>query len=275
MHSASARTGRPKGGSKVLGLCLALSVWLNAGRLPGAPPDTSRAFAFQRDTFAFANELTWDYHYDNAGKWISQKRYPKPDYTLHCFVVARSCRQFFEHARFDPKQPKVDEDTYRRLIRRVVTISPRKRLPPDQRIVIPGYADLRSFSAAHEKLLKAQCGGAWQSYLQRGNWRMIFPLSHAEQARMARQIVRHLRPDHPVIVHLVRFPQLTINHAVVVYAAHQSPGEIQFTAYDPNRPSGPIALEFDCASRTFSLPANNYFPGGQLKAYEVYWKWDY
>ncbi len=259
----------------MLGVCLALAVWLPAGLLPSAAVARSSAFSFQRDTFAFANELDWEYHYDSNGKWVSQRRRPKPDYTLHCFVVARSCRQFFEHARFDPSRPPADEKTYRRRVRGVVSLSPRKRLPPAQRIVIPGYADLRSFSAAHEKLLKCQCGGAWQSYLQRGNWRMIFPFSHAEQARMARQILCHLTPEHPVIVHLACFPQLRINHAVVVYAARETPGEIRFAAYDPNTTSGPTTLTFDRASRCFRFPPNNYFAGGELKAYEVYWKWDY
>lgn len=254
---------------------LTVAAWLCFFLAWNPLPAPARAFDFQKDTFSFANELTWDYHYDSNGHWTSHKRSPKPDYTLHCFVLARSARQFFDHARFDPNQPVADEKTYRRLIRRVVWISPRKRLPELQKIVIPGYADLRSFSAAHEKLLKAQCGSAWQSYFQRGNWRMIFPFSRAKQARMALQILSHLRPDHPVIVHLLRFPQLSINHAVVLYAARETKREIQFTTYDPNNPESPITLTFDRATRMFVLPATNYFPGGALKAYEVYWKWDY
>src|SRR5437899_2660055 len=114
-----------------------------------ATSDTARHFDFQRDTFSYPNELRWEYRYDANGKWTTQWRYPKPAYSQHCFVVARSARQFFLNARFDPRQPVADEHTYRRLIRRVVSTSPHRSLPESEKIVIPVYADLHGFSHAH------------------------------------------------------------------------------------------------------------------------------
>src|SRR5437667_8337533 len=99
----------------------------------------ARRFDFQRDTFAYANELRWEYHYDAAGKWTTHWHRPTPAYSQHCFVMARSARQFFLNARFDPGQPVAEERTYRRLIRRVVSTNPRKSLPESAKIVIPRY----------------------------------------------------------------------------------------------------------------------------------------
>src|SRR5947207_6531185 len=75
----------------------------------------SRHFDFERDTLAYPNELVWEYRFDERGRWTSRPRVPKPDYTHHCFVVARAARQFFGHARFDPGRTAADAETYRRL----------------------------------------------------------------------------------------------------------------------------------------------------------------
>src|SRR5436190_21745403 len=80
-----------------------------------APASCARRFNFQRDTFAYANELRWEYFYDASGKWTTRTREPKPTYSQHCFVLARSSRQFFANARFDPEKPVVDERAYRKL----------------------------------------------------------------------------------------------------------------------------------------------------------------
>src|SRR5579859_1423255 len=147
------------------------------------PQIARRPFNFPADTFAFANQLVWEYHYDENGKWVSQPRDPKPEYSHHCFVVARSVKQFFEHARFEPAQPVADADTYRRLIHLVISMSASRALPDAEKIVIPGYADLRSFSEAQSDLLKSECGGAWHSYFQHGHWRMIMPFTRHQQEK--------------------------------------------------------------------------------------------
>ncbi len=237
--------------------------------------EARRPFNFQTDTFAYPNDLVWEYYFDEHGKWTSRPRLPRPDYTHHCFVVARSTRQFFEHARFDPTQPVADGATYRRLIRRVISIAPNQTLPEANKVVIPGYANLHAFSEAQAPVLKAECGGAWQSYTQHGHWRMLLPFTRGHQKRMSEQLLADLKENRPPVVHLVRFPQLTINHAVVLYDATQTEKEIRFAAYDPNNPKVSVPLTFDRASRTFQFPANDYYPGGRVDVYEVYQDWRY
>src|SRR5687768_7870870 len=117
----------------------------------------SRPFTFRQDTFAYANELVWEYQFDDAtGKTSHRQREPEPKYTHHCFVVARAAKQFFQNARFDPSLSRVDAEAYRELIRRVIGVSPRKVLPEARRIVIPGYTNLFDFSSAWEDVLQAE-----------------------------------------------------------------------------------------------------------------------
>ena len=92
---------------------------------------------------------------------------------------------------------------------------------------------------------------------------------------MAGQLLAHLRQNQPVVVHLARFPKLTINHALVLFDAKETDNQIEFQSYDPNQPESPMKLTFDRATRTFLLPANHYFPGGRVDVYEVYHRWDY
>ena len=230
-----------------------------------------RTFDFQKDTFAYANELVWEYHFDDRGKWISQPREPKPDYTHHCFVVARSARQFFEYARFDPAQPVANGEVYRKLIHQVIAIDPRHELPDAKKMQsIPGYSDLRSFSEAQPQLLQAGCGSAWQSYLQRGHWRMIMPFSRRHQQHTMERLQAALQQHHPPVVHVVRFPQLTINHAVVLFDVTETEREVVFSVYDPNKPERPAQLTYDRAGRTFRFPGNDYFPGGRVDIHDIY-----
>jgi hypothetical protein len=230
----------------------------------------NRPFDFKRDTFAYANELVWEYRFDEGGKWTSRPREPKPGYTHRCFAVARSARQFFEQARFDPHQPKAAPEENRRLIRQVVRASARYPSPDAKKVVIPGYANLREFSADNESLLKEQCGGPLQSYVQRGHWRMIFPFSRRHQERTADRLVAELRRGRPAVVHGVCFPSLKINHALLLFDAAEDGRRIQFAAYDPNSPESPTVLTYDRADRTFRLPTNFYFPGGRVDIYEIY-----
>jgi len=254
-------------------ICLAFLAGCATTQQP--TPAHSRTFDFQKDTFSFPNELVWVYQYDTNGHWTTHNRDPKPTYAQHCFVLARTTRQFFLNARFDPTQPVTNEAAYRHLIRRVVSSSPRKALPDGEKIVIPGYADLRSFSKDQEKLLKHSCGSGLESYFQRGHWRMIFPFSRSQQAAMAEQILAELERNPPVVVHVFRFPQLTINHAVIIFGASQDEKEITFQVYDPNDSAQPSVLTYDRTAKTFQMPANDYFPGGRVDVYEVYHKWDY
>ena len=232
-----------------------------------SPP---RQFNFATDTFAYSNGLVWEYRYDEHGKWTNRRRDPRPAYSQHCFVVSRSACQFFENAEFKPELPKADEAKYRRLIGEVVSTSLRKPVDPKDRIVIPGYPDLRSFSIDYATLLQAECGGAWRCYFQRGNWRVVFPFSRHQQARVADQLQDELKQRRAVVAHLVRFPSLSINHAVLIFEARSGPDQIEFVTYDPNDPSAPTTITYNRRDRTFSLPYNSYFEGGRVDVYSIY-----
>ena len=230
-----------------------------------------RRFEFDRDTFAFANELVWEYRLDPATqKMISRKNNPPPTYAHRCFVLVRSARQFFYHAWFNPSLSVADETTYRRIVREVVSRNPRKVSAEDRRVVVPGYESLRKFSLAQPALLKANCGGAWQSYVLRSHRRMILPVSRRHQEKMAAQLARSLPARRAVIAHLFRFPQLTINHGIVLYEMAETETGLRFTAYDPNQPGQPTELNYHRAGRTFHFPRNHYWAGGPVNVVEAF-----
>ena len=240
------------------------------------PQASSRSFKFETDTFSYRNELVWVYHYDeNSVKTSVSRREPRPDYTQRCFVVSRAARQFFDHAVFDPSQPAVDAKAYRKLVQQVMGRSARKPSSESQRIVIPAYAGLRSFSVDWEQLLKDECGGPWRSYLQCGNWRMIIPFTRGQQERTAAKLAQQLESGRPQVAHVVRFPQLTINHAMLVYDSVESDKGRTYLVYDPNDNEHPVELVFDAAKREFFLRPNEYFAGGMVNVYPAYQGWCY
>lgn len=233
-------------------------------------------FRFERDTFAFRNELLWEYRCDPAtGRVVTRRNEPRPAYAHRCFVLVRSARQFFYHARFEPARPGADAATYRRLIREVVSRNPRQPCAATARVVVPGCDGLRSFSQDHAPLLQAGCGGAWQSYFLRSHWRMVFPISRPHQERTAGQLVQSWAAFRAPIVHLVRFPQLTINHGLVLFDCRPTAAAVHFSAYDPNVPARPAELTYERATRTFFYPRNHYWAGGAVDVIEIYRGWFY
>jgi hypothetical protein len=234
----------------------------------------ARRFEFARDSFSFANELVWEYRTDAAaGRRTFCPRNPKPEYAHRCFALARVARQFFYHARFSAEQTIGSDDIYRKLVRAVMTRHPRTPCKPGEQIVIPGFAGLRDFSRAQEKLLKAGCGGAWRSYFLRSHWRMIFPFSRAHQIRTAGALAAALRQNRLPIVHLVKFPALTINHAIVLFDVRETGRGWEFASYDPNNSERPERLTFNRTSQTFFLEPNTCWPGGELNVSHICRSW--
>ncbi len=85
----------------------------------------SQGFAFERDTFAFPNELYWEYRIDPVTKQTTTvKNNPPPTYAHHCFVVVRAAKQFLLHAKFDPDAPQLNDAKYAGLVRELMRRSP-------------------------------------------------------------------------------------------------------------------------------------------------------
>jgi hypothetical protein len=231
----------------------------------------TRRFLFERDTFAFAHELVWQYRIDPAtGATTTFRTDPPPTYFHRCFVMVRATRQFFYHACFEPGRPAPGPDTCRELVQQVIARNCRVVSREEDRVLMPGYSGLRSFSQAHEALLKEECGGPWESYFLRSHWRMVFPVPKWHQERIARQLCRALRDGQVPLAHLFRFPHITINHGIVLFGVTETDREIQFEAYDPNIPGRPTQLTFDRELRAFWYPQSHYFGGGSVGVIEVY-----
>ena len=255
--------------SRLLAIVAACAVWgcANHAPLPPAAPP----FRFANDTFAFSNETVWEYNIDDAtGHATWHRRDPPPPFSLRCGNMARAARQFHIPARFAPDRSPPDDATLERLVRDVLVRDARATRPSGEPVVIPGYADLRQLSAAHRPLFERALGGALLSHLQRGNWRMIFPFPAAGQRREADQLADALRRGETPILHVVRFPALTLNHMILLFDVTETPEDIRFDAYDPNDASAPIVVRWDRGGRTFVFPRTPYFGGGPVKAYGIY-----
>jgi hypothetical protein len=237
-------------------------------------PGTRRSFEFARDSFAFHNELVWAYHPDPVtGQMTFRERDPKPTYAHRCFALARVARQFFYHARFEPEQPVMSDAIYRERVRAILSRNPRIPCQPANQIIFPGFSGLREFSRVHEPLLKDLCGGAWRSYFLRSHWRMIFPISRSHQTRTARSLIATLGQNLLPIVHVVQFPSLTINHAIVLVGVTATARGWEFTSYDPNNSERLEQLPFDRASQSFVMPANSYWGGGSPDVIHISRSW--
>jgi hypothetical protein len=248
--------------------------WACAALAGCAAPHAARVgepFHFARDTFAFANDTVWEYRLDDAhGRTAWSRREPPPAFSLRCGNMARGARQFRLHARFDPERPPARPEAIRAMIATVLSRDARATAPSADPVTIPGFSGLRELSAAHEELLKDALGGPWHSHMQRGNWRMIFPFPPGRQRAEAERLRAALERGETPILHVLRFPALTLNHVVLLYAFEETPEDIRFGAYDPNDASGPVTVRWDRAARTFVYPATPYFAGGPVKAYAIY-----
>lgn len=237
----------------------------------GPAPAPARPFEFERDVFAYENELIWEYVIDpESGRMEGRPRAVPVEFGQRCALMARATRQFRHSARFAPEHVRVDPEAYWQLIRDVLATNMRRETSAPDPIVIPGYPDLRGFSRDYEDMFKAELGGPWRSYVQRGNWRMIFPFSPRHQRRTALDLVRSIERSHLPIVHLVRYPKITINHTLLLFAGEETPTEIVFRAYDPNRREDPVSLHYDRATARFDYPATPYFAGGPVDVYQIY-----
>lgn len=248
--------------------------WFLLAGCAGVDPRPRDPLVFPRDTLGITNETRWVYGRDPAtGRQVHVEREPAPTYALRCFVMARTVKRFHRHARFEPGGERLDEAGYRARVREVLSRSPRRWSAPETAVVFPGYEGLQALSLDWPRLFQEECGGGWQSYVQRGHWRMIFPFSRRGQAAEADRLAKRIRRGDAPVVHLVDFPGLKINHAAVAWGVTEDGRDRVFRMYDPNLPGVEVALRFDGQGRRFVLGPLPYFIGGEINVYEVYTGW--
>lgn len=256
-------------------LSLAVLVGLSGCATTPAPDlNPLRSFDFERDTFGFVNDLYWIYRFDpETGKILETRPNEGARHGQRCVAMARASRQFLYHARFEPDAPRIEPDEYRRRVRRILDTNPRKAQRAQDPIVIPGYAGLRAFSAEHAEMIWPELGARWESYLQRGNWRMVMPFSPSQQRETVRKLEVSLARGRLPIIRAMNFPGVNLNHTLIVFDIESTPTEVYIQAYDPNQNEKPVRLVFERARARFHYPPTAYFPGGTAKVYEIYDGW--
>ena len=92
---------------------------------------------------------------------------------------------------------------------------------------------------------------------------------------MADKLELSLQQRGVSLVHLFRFPRITINHGIVLYGFTELAQKIEFEAYDPNIPAHPVKLIYDRQRRAFTFAPNCYWGGGVLNVMEIFCEWPY
>lgn len=234
----------------------------NGGALLGLEaPVAVPTFSFERDTFAFPNMIRSRHPDDEPGL-----------YANYCFVLARALRQFAQFVRFDPAASKLDHAGY---VERVTQVAARAAYdpapPPAERIVIPGYANLREFSREQETAVKQGLGGRWLTLFHWTNWRVVLPISDDHQERLALTIIDELRAGRLVQLLVSNFPKPELNHTVVVFESIPKKGAVDFVVWDPNNPDGPGIITFDQGAQGFWATDVYDTDPGPIRAYQMYY----
>jgi hypothetical protein len=256
---------------KLMGAC-----WLGAfavvafARADSAAPE----FRFNRDTFAFANQTVFEYHDGHAS--LRKASATKRDaYNRHCFVMSRTVVQFKNFARFEPRSNPLDDASLAARVRAVTRQAAwAKPLPENQRIVFPGYRDLKEMSKARREVVQLNIGHGWPSYFRISNARMMFQDGKGYQERTHAQLNAALARGELFVAFLTTYPRFSINHSVLIYKLKSSspnPGDHYFV-YDPNHPESPRELIWSARDRAFSYQKDWDFVGGVVRVYQVYGK---
>jgi hypothetical protein len=240
---------------------------------PGA---AASDFRFDRDTVGFANSTVFEYREGHPSLRQREKGEPKR-YTRRCFVLCRTTMQFQKFARFDPHAAALDDNALAVRIRNVTRRSAwGKPLPADQRVVFPGYANLRAMSEARREVVRANIGLGWPTYFRLGNFRMLFQHDSNYHEETHANLDAALARGELFVGFLTTYPSLSINHAVLVYKrkpASQNGGVERFLVYDPNHPESPRQLTWFPRTGVFAYQKDWDFIGGFVHVYQIYGKW--
>lgn len=245
---------------------------------PTGPVNPAPPYRFDRDTFDFANETVYLYVNGIASHRRETKAEKAKRFVQHCFVMCRSSKQFRNFARFEPSLPPDDDQTLTAKVRQVTRYAAwRAPLPPDQRVVIPGYADLRALSKAKAGILQRNCGVWWTTYVRPGNFKMFFfPANGPKfQGWTQRGLERKLNRNEVFIAYLTSFPNMDINHACLIYARNPQNGQpdqnglLHYFAYDPNHPESPRDMAYNPKRKTFLYQKDWDFVGGKVTVLQI------
>jgi hypothetical protein len=231
---------------------------------------------FKRETLAFANSTVFEYDKGQIIRKSNNRKEKSERYTRRCFVMSRTVVQFHKFARFEPHAAPLNDAELAARIRAVTRKQPwHDALPAEQRIVFPGYRDLRAMSAARGSLLQRNIGLGWPTYFRVGNSRMFYKHDPAYQEKTHRDIDAALQRGELFVAYLSDYPTLHINHSVLVYA-HKGQrlknGTDRYLTYDPNHPDGPRELKWSPAKRAFDFEKDEEFVGGFTRVFQVYGK---
>jgi len=233
-------------------------------------------FRFDRDTVSFANATVFEYREGHPYLRQREKGEPKR-YTRRCFVMSRTTMQFQKFARFDPHAARLDDNALAARIRNVTRRAAwGKPLPADQRVVFPGYADLRAMSEARREVVRANIGLGWPTYFRLGNVRMLYEHDSSYHKETHANLNAALARGELFAGFLTTYPRLSINHAVLVYKrkpASRNGGIDRYLVYDPNHPEAPRELTWSSRDRAFAYQKDWDFIGGFVRVYQIYGKW--
>jgi hypothetical protein len=188
--------------------------------------------------------------------------------------MSRTVVQFKKFARFEPNGKALKDTELAHRVRQVTRHPPYEEpLPSGQRVVIPGYKNLRELSQKRGWVLQKNIGLGWPTYLRIGNYRMFYQHSPNYQAKTHEQLNGTLNRNEFFIAYLSDFPTLHINHAVLVYERkHPSRKDKadRYNCYDPNHPDGPRELVWFPDKRVFNFEKDQEFVGGFTRVFQVY-----
>jgi hypothetical protein len=247
----------------VVVLALVTAACASASARPAARPAAASvpAFSFAADTFAFPNMIrARDPHRDDL-------------YANYCFVLARALRQFHQFARFEPSAPRVGSEEYARRVRAVTSRPPWEPLPDAERIVIPGFANLRDLSAAEEAAVKAGLSGRFWTWMHWTNWRVTLPVPDGHQAAVLDQVRDELAAGRLVQLLVTNWPKQELNHTVVAYAYRAVADGVELTVWDPNDPSSPGAVLFEAGPDRFVASRVYDTRVGPIRVFRMYYSW--
>jgi len=233
-------------------------------------------FRFDRDTFAFQNATVLKYYHGIA--FLRPRGDDPPgSYTRRCFVMTRTVMQFRKFARFDPHGIPLNNLELAARVRAVARRAPwHEALPENQRIVFPGYANLREMSEARTQVLQENIGSGFITYFRPSNIHIVFQQSRGYQEKTHANLDAALSRGDLFVAFLTTYPKLSINHTVLIYARknnHYRDELERYFVYDPNHAEAPRELTWSPHERAFAYQKDIDFVGGFVRVYQAYGNW--